>query len=245
VFVGSFAIILLLLIKLSKELDANAKKMLLGTAIAIFAFRAMPGVGPGGSWFEIDVLDFDQEFLSLLGLIASILTIIGIFILRPLMEKSSMTKLIVILSVAGSFFILPSIAMFYGFHEYTSKITNGLIDARFIAIFNTALESPLGQVSMIPILAWIAQSAPSHLKATFFAVLASFTNLALSASNLGTKYLNQFFVITREVKTDKGDIKIPEDYSELGMLLIIVCLLTLIIPIIVTYIIKKIRLSSY
>jgi hypothetical protein len=245
VFVGSFAIILFLLIKLSKELDANAKKILLGTAIAIFAFRAMPGVGQGGSWFEIDVLNFDQEFLSLLGLIASILTIIGIFILRPLMEKSSMTKLIVILSIAGSFFILPSIAMFYGFHEYTSKITNGLVDARFIAIFNTALESPLGQVSMIPILAWIAQSAPSHLKATFFAVLASFTNLALSASNLGTKYLNEVFVITREVKTNKGDIKVAEDYSELGMLLIVVCLLTLIIPILVTYIIKKIKLLSY
>ncbi|MDC1134085.1 hypothetical protein OAT42_04080 [Alphaproteobacteria bacterium] len=245
VFVGSFCIILFLLLKLSKELDVNAKKMLLGTAIAIFAFRAMPSVGQGGSWFEIDVLDFDQEFLSLLGLIASILTILGIFILRPLMENSSMTKLIVILSIAGSFFILPSIAMFYGFHEYTSKITNGLIDARFIAIFNTALESPLGQVSMIPILAWIAQSAPSHLKATFFAVLASFTNLALSASNLGTKYLNQIFVITREVKTDKGDIKIPEDYSDLGILLIIVAILTLSIPIIVTYIIKKVRLVSY
>jgi hypothetical protein len=156
-----------------------------------------------------------------------------------------MTKLIVILSIAGSFFILPSIAMFYGFHEFTSKITNGLVDARFIAIFNTALESPLGQVSMIPILAWIAQSAPNHLKATFFAVLASFTNLALSASNLGTKYLNQIYVITREVKTNLGDIKIPADYSELGTLLIIVCLLTLIVPIGVTFVIKKLRLISY
>jgi hypothetical protein len=161
------------------------------------------------------------------------------------MEKSSMTKLIVILSIAGSFFILPSIAMFYGFHEFTSKITNGLVDARFIAIFNTALESPLGQVSMIPILAWIAQSAPNHLKATFFAVLASFTNLALSASNLGTKYLNQLYVITREVKTNLGDIKIPADYSELGILMIIVCLLTLVVPIGVTFIIKKLRLISY
>jgi hypothetical protein len=161
------------------------------------------------------------------------------------MEKSSMAKLIVILSIAGSFFILPSIAMFYGFHEFTSKITNGLVDARFIAIFNTALESPLGQVSMIPILAWIAQSAPNHLKATFFAVLASFTNLALSASNLGTKYLNQIYVITREVKTNLGDIKIPADYSELGTLLIIVCLLTLIVPIGVTFVIKKLRLISY
>jgi len=41
------------------------------------------------------------------------------------------------------------------------------------------------------LLAWIAKNAPAHLKATFFAVFASFTNLALSASALGTKYLNQ------------------------------------------------------
>ena len=133
----------------------------------------------------------------------------------------------------------------YRFHNYTSRITGGIVDERFIAIFNTALESPLGQVSMIPILAWIAQSAPNHLKATFFAILASFTNLALSASNLGTKYLNQFFVITREVKNDQGDVKIPADYSELGILLIIICLLTLIIPIGVTFVIKKLKLISY
>lgn len=156
-----------------------------------------------------------------------------------------MSRLIVILSIAGAFFILPSIAMYYGFHDYTSRITGGIVDERFIAIFNTALESPLGQVSMIPILAWIAQSAPNHLKATFFAILASFTNLALSASNLGTKYLNQFFVITREVKNDQGDVKIPADYSELGILLIIICLLTLIIPIGVTFVIKKLKLISY
>ncbi|MBL6759000.1 MAG: hypothetical protein ISQ17_04535 [Pelagibacteraceae bacterium] len=245
VFLGSFSIILFLLFKLSNELDINSKKMLIGTAIVIFVFRAIPGVGQSGSWFEIDILKFDQEFLSLLGLIASTLTIIGIFVLRPLMEKASMTKLIIILSITGALFILPSIAMFYGFHNYTSTLTNGLIDARFIAVFNTAIESPLGQVSMIPILAWIAQSAPNHLKATFFAVLASFTNLALSASNLGTKYLNQFFIVTREVRNEIGEIKIQADYSDLGTLLIIVTLLTLIIPILTTYIIRKMKLISY
>ena len=135
--------------------------------------------------------------------------------------------------------------MFYGFHNYTSILTNGLVDARFIAVFNTAIESPLGQVSMIPILAWIAQSAPSHLKATFFAVLASFTNLALSASNLGTKYLNEFFTITREVQNEIGEIKTQADYSDLGTILIIVTLLTLIVPIVTTYIIKKMKLISY
>lgn len=65
------------------------------------------------------------------------------------------------------------------------------MNARFIAVVDTVLESPLGQVAMIPMLAWIANSAPPHLKATFFAVMASFTNLALSVSNLGTKYLKR------------------------------------------------------
>ena len=49
-------------------------------------------------------------------------------------------------------------------------------------------------------LAWIANSAPERLKATYFAVMASFTNLALSASQLLTKYLNQIYVVTREVQ---------------------------------------------
>ena len=245
VFIGSFLIIVYLLIILSNQLDAVSKRMLIGTAIIIFVFRAMPGVGQGASWFEIDVLKFDQEFLSLLGLIASILTIVGIFVLRPLMENTSMSKLIIILSIAGSIFLLPSLAMFYGIHEITSKITNGIVDARFIAIFNTALESPLGQVSMIPILAWIAQSAPSHLKATFFAVLASFTNLALSASNLGTKYLNQIFVVTREVKSKTGEITTQADYSELGILLLTVLLLTLTLPILATILIRKLKLIAY
>ena len=245
VFIGSFLIIIYLLITLSNQLDSVSKRMLIGTAIIIFIFRAMPGVGQGASWFEIDVLKFDQEFLSLLGLIASTLTIVGIFVLRPLMENASMSKLIIILSIAGSIFLLPSLGMFYGIHEITSKITNGIVDARFIAIFNTALESPLGQVSMIPILAWIAQSAPSHLKATFFAVLASFTNLALSASNLGTKYLNQIFVVTREIKSKTGEVTTQADYSELGILLITVLLFTLILPILATIVIKKLKLIAY
>jgi len=37
------------------------------------------------------------------------------------------------------------------------------------------------------------------LKATYFAVMASSTNLALSFNNLGTKYLNQLCVVGRPV----------------------------------------------
>ena len=85
---------------------------------------------------------------------------------------------------------------------------------------------------MIPMLAWIANSAPAHLKATFFAVMASFTNLALSLSQLGTKYLNQVLVVTREVRDATTDaVTTPADYSELGLLLLTVTMLSLILPI--------------
>ena len=52
--------------------------------------------------------------------------------------------------------------------------------------------------------------------------MASFTNLALSASSLLTKYLNQIFVVTREVQgpRHRQRSRSPADYSELGMLLI-------------------------
>ncbi len=245
VFVGSMVIILFLMNKLVRELPQELRLTVVGTAIIIFVFRAMPGPGPGLSWFEIDVLKFNEQFFSVLSLIASVLTLVGIILLRPFMANNSIARIIIILSIAGAILFLPSVGMYYGFHNWTSSITNGVVDAKFIAILNTALESPLGQVSMIPLLAWIAKNAPSHLKATFFAVFASFTNLALSASALGTKYLNEIYIITREVK-DKvtNAILTNADYSDLGVLLIMVTLITLVLPILFVIIIQKTKFRT-
>ena len=245
VFVGSMVIILFLMNKLVRELPQELRLTVVGTAIIIFVFRAMPGPGPGLSWFEIDVLKFNEQFFSVLSLIASVLTLVGIILLRPFMANNSIARIIIILSIAGAILFLPSVGMYYGFHNWTSSVTNGVVDAKFIAILNTALESPLGQVSMIPLLAWIAKNAPSHLKATFFAVFASFTNLALSASALGTKYLNEIYIITREVK-DKvtNAILTNADYSDLGVLLIMVTLMTLVLPILFVIIIQKTKFRT-
>ena len=245
VFLGSMLIILFLMKKLIVELPEESRFMIVGTAIVIFVFRAMPGPGPGLGWFEIDILSFDQQFFSLLSLIASVLTLVGIVIFRPFMAKNSIAKIIVVLSIAGSILFLPSVGMYYGFHNWTSSLTNEVVDARFIAIVNTALESPLGQISMIPLLAWIAKNAPAHLKATFFAIFASFTNLALSASALGTKYLNKIFIITRAVKDKVTDAVLgTADYSELGILLIIVTLLTLCAPIMAVWLVQKSKFKT-
>ena len=231
VFIGSLGIVSFLIFRLTQELEPDMRFTLIGTAIVIFLFRATPGPGPGSTWWMIDKLGFDQHFLSVLSLIGSTLTLAGMFVFRRFMAERSIAYVVGFLTVIGTILSIPIVSMYYGLHEWTARMTGGVVDARFIALIDTALESPLGQISMIPMLAWIANSAPANLKATYFAVMASFTNLALSLSQLGTKYLNQIFVVTREVKDPvTGTVQTPEDYSELGTLLIVQLLLSLILP---------------
>ncbi|MCP4766764.1 MAG: folate/biopterin family MFS transporter [Gammaproteobacteria bacterium] len=246
IFVGSMSIILFLMHRLMRELDAKARNMLIGTAIILFVFRATPLPGPGALWFEIDVLKFDQQFLSVLQLIAYALTLLGIIVLRPMMARHSIAFVIVVLTIAAGVLSLPNIGLYYGVHEWTVTHTGGVVDARFIAIMDTALESPLVQISMIPMLAWIAQNAPAHLKATFFAVMASFTNLALSAASLGTKYVNEIFTVTREVRDRVTDvIESTADYSELGWILISVALVGFCGPLLTVFFIQRSRLQTH
>ncbi len=245
VFAGSVVIILYLMGRLVKFLPEAQRMMIIGTAIIVFVFRAMPSPGPGLTWFEIDILLFNEQFFSVLSLLASVLTLAGIILLRPFMAKTSIARIMVILSIAGGILFIPSIGMYYGLHEWTSAMTGGMVDAKFIALVNTAIESPLGQVSMIPLLAWIAKNAPDNMKATFFAVFASFTNLALSASSLGTKYLNEIFVVTREVK-DKitNQVVTVADYSELGVLLITTAIITFALPIGAVFVVQNSRFQT-
>ena len=161
------------------------------------------------------------------------------------MAERSIAYVVGFLTVVGTILTLPVVSMYYGLHEWTARMTGGIVDARFIALIDTALESPLGQISMIPMLAWIANSAPSNLKATFFAVMASFTNLALSLSQLGTKYLNEVFVVTREVRDQAtGAIQTSADYSQLGHLLLVQLFLGLALPLAAILFAKVTRFKS-
>jgi BT1 family len=231
VFAGSMAVVLFLMWRLLLTLGPDGRRTLVGTAVVIFVFRAMPGPGAGSTWWMIDVLGFNQSFLAELSLIASVLTLAGMFVFRRFMAERSIAYVVGFLTIAGTLLATPIIGMYYGLHEWTARVTGGLVNAHTIALIDTALESPLGQIAMIPMLAWIANSAPAELKATFFAVMASFTNLALSASQLGTKYLNQIFVVTREVR-DHGTqaVTIPADYSELGWLLLASTVIGFVLP---------------
>jgi hypothetical protein len=245
IFFGSMAIILFLMNRLVRVLDPDARRVLVGTAVIIFVYRAMPTPGAGQTWWMIDQLGFDQQFLAVLSLIGSTLTLLGMFIFRRFMAERSIAYVIVFLTIIGTVLYMPIVGMYYGLHEWTASMTGGVVDARFIAVVDTALESPLGQIAMIPMLAWIANSAPANLKATFFAVMASFTNLALSASQLGTKYLNQIFTVTREVKDRATEtISVPADYSELGWLMLTAMVLGFLLPLIAVVMIRVTSLKS-
>ena len=232
IFGGSLAVIVFLLWRLARELEPAAREVLVATAAILFVYRCVPGTGAGSTWWMIDVLKFDESFLARLSLVAYALTLIGMFAFRRFMAEKSIGTIIVVLTVAGAVLSLPNIGMFYGLHEWTAARTGGVVDARLIALIDTALESPLGQIAMIPMLAWIANSAPANLKATYFAVMASFANLALAASQLGTKYLNQAYAVTRG------------GYGEVGELMIAVAVIGVALPLAAVAAVRMLRLRT-
>ena len=217
IFFGSLAVVVFLMRRLLADLDPARRSAILSIAIIIFVFRAMPGAGAGAGWWQMERLGFDEAFMGTLRQVSSILAIGGMLALRGWMGRRPVPYLVVFLSLYGTVMTLPFLGMFYGLHEWTEA--NFGFGARTIALIDTMADSPLGQVAMIPMLAWIAKEAPSNQKATYFAVMAAFTNLALSASQLGTKYLNQLFVIERG------------RYDELGLLMIATTGLGLVLPV--------------
>ncbi|CAN0496477.1 unnamed protein product, partial [Phaeothamnion confervicola] len=128
VFVASMAIVLVLMIRLVGELEADARATLVGTAVVIFVFRAMPGPGAGASWWSIDVLKFDPSFLAKLSMLSGLVALAGLFAYRRYLADRSIYYVVGLLTVLGSVMSLPQIGMFYGLHHWTAAMTGGIID---------------------------------------------------------------------------------------------------------------------
>jgi hypothetical protein len=101
IFAASMLIVLFLMAKLVSALEPAARATLLGTAVVIFVYRAMPTPGPGVTWWMIDVLGFDQQFLSVLSLISGGLALAGMFLFRRFLAEHSITTIVAILTIAG------------------------------------------------------------------------------------------------------------------------------------------------
>jgi hypothetical protein len=173
-------------------------------AFAIFVFRAAPTVGQGYSYWAIDRLGFDQQFLGLLAQASSLLGLAGLIVFRKAITERPVSFTLFWVTVVGSLLYLPSIGLFYGANEWVG------LSPRAFAFIDTTISAPLAQLSMVPMLALIARTAPAGAEATMFAIMASLMNLALSASELFTRYLNTAFAVSQH------------DYANLGQLMIAV-----------------------
>ena len=216
VFLLSMAVVITMLVIVTRDLDAASQRAILYTAIIIFAFRATPAVGDGYFWWTLDVLNFDGGFYGILRQTAAVIGLVSLWVLAKPLTRYSATTTLMWLTGAGFVLSTPTIALYYGLYRWTEA--NFGFGARWIAIIDAAATSPFAQLSMIPLLTLIAYYAPAGHRATWFALMASLMNLALVAGQLGTKYLNVFFPVQRG------------DYGELGILMIVASALSFLIP---------------
>jgi len=217
VFALSMAVIGTMLVLVTRELDRDTRRAILFTSIIIFAFRATPAVGDGYFWFTLDVLKFDEAFYGVLRQTAAVIAIVAMWTFSKQITEYPVAVVLFWLVVAGTILSAPNIALVYGVHEWTEA--NFGFGARTIAIIDAAATSPFAQLSMIPLLTLIAYYAPAGHRATWFALMASLMNMALVASQLQTKYLNNIFVVARG------------QYEALGALTITAVGLGFVIPI--------------
>jgi hypothetical protein len=167
-------------------------------------------VGQGYSYWAVDRLGFDEKFLGVLAQVTAVLSLVGLLVFRKTIVKRPVSFTLFWVVVAGTVLYLPNLGLFYGLHEWLG------ISARALAFVDTTISAPLTQLTMVPMLVLIAKSAPRGAEATTFAIMASLMNLALSASQLFTQYLNDAFHVTQQ------------DYSNLGRLMIIVGVINLL-----------------
>lgn len=218
VFAISMVVVSALLVMVTGELDRETRLQILFATIIIFAFRATPTTGEGARWFQIDVLKFDEEFFGVLAQISSTFGIAGLWLLAATIAKKPIAWTLLWLTAFYTILSFPNLALYYGLHEWTAA--NLGFGAQTIALIDTAAESPFAQLSMIPLLTLIAIYAPPGRRATWFALMASLMNLALTAGAMQTKYLNQIFHVGRG------------QYDELGWLMITVVVVNFAVPVI-------------
>lgn len=225
IFVISLSVVLYLLRGLIHDLEPNVIRHIKMAMIIIFVYRAMPSVGAGLSWWEIDVLGFDESFFAKLSAIGGGIALAGMWFSAKFIIKRDIAEVLIFLTIIGTVLSMPIVAMYYDIHTMLG------FDARTIALVDTAMASPFDYIAQVLMLTLVAIYAPEGKKGTWFALMASLMNIALTAGGLFTKYLNQIFVVSREVVTN-GVVTTAQNYTELGSLLWVVIIIGFVVPIV-------------
>ncbi len=216
VFLVSMTVVVVMLRRVVGDLAPATQRMIAIAAVIIFVFRAMPSVGAPYTWFEIDVLKFDEVFLGTLAQIGTGFALVGMWLFSDAITRHPVARVLLWLTIVNTVLGLPNLALVFGAYQWTERYLG--FGAHGIALLDAAASSPFAQLSMIPMLTLIAIYAPAGRRASWFALMASLMNLALVAGSLSTKYLNEMFVIPRG------------DYTLLPTLMVIVIVIGFVAP---------------
>ncbi len=221
VFLISLAVITAMLFRITASLAPETRRHIFFAALLIFAFRSTPGVGEGYRWFSIDKLGFDEAFYGTLGQIGALIALAATWIFADAITRQRVPRVLLWLTVLGTVLAIPGLLLVFEVHTWTERVLG--IGARGIALIDTAATSPFAQLGMIPLLTLTAIYAPRDHRAIWFALMGSLMNLALVAGQLGTKYLNEIFVVERGA------------YQNLPALVVVAAVIGLLLPLVAIF----------
>ncbi len=195
-FVVSLMIIVAMLARVTGGVDPVVRTRIFYASLIIFWFRAYPGVGDGFRWFQIDRYGFDERFFGMLEFIGSLCMFLTAWALAGAISRMRVTSVLVGLTVVSTVLALPALILVFEGAMRSFEAATGM-GPRSVALIDSAVQSPIVNLSMIPMLTLIAIHAPAKSRAVWFALMASFMNTALTAGDLMTKYMNMIFVVER------------------------------------------------
>jgi predicted MFS family arabinose efflux permease len=138
----------------------------------IFFFNFSPSFGPAFLYYQTDVLEFDQQFIGILGSLNAVGYMIGALIYAPLSRRRPL-KTIVLWAIG------VTAAATFSYLLYRDRTSAIVIDTGF---------GVLAMLTQLALLDLAAKACPRHVEATFFALLMSIYNLAVQLStNVGAR----------------------------------------------------------
>jgi BT1 family protein len=192
-----FAAILatILLYILIRDQGKEVIKTIFAIFTVLFVYRLTPTFGPGVEWWTIDVLEFTPDFFGTLSQVNYALSLFGIWFFMRWLIKTNVAKILLAITLIEVTLQLPIVGMAFGFHEWTMEHLG--FGARTIALVDTVATGPFSLLSMVPLGVVCAFYAPKQNRATWFAITASISNLALVGGGIVTKILSKIYVIER------------------------------------------------
>lgn len=149
-----------------------SKKSLLYPIIFLVLWQSTPSSGSALFYFEVNELGFTPEFLSRLGLISSLSSLVGIMIYNKKLKSVPLHTIFKWTCISGSILGMTPLLLVTHFNRVI-----GLSDTWF-AIGDDIILTVLGQIAFMPILVLAAKLCPSGIEAMLYAVLMSVNNLS-------------------------------------------------------------------